>query len=279
MIKIVTDSAAGLATDVIQQHGIEVVPLYVHFGEQTYRDGLDLSNERFFAMLKAVANLPTTSQPSAGDFVAVYRRLAADGSTLLSIHLSSVLSGTFASACAARDMMIDADIHVVDTLTISACQGLMVMEAVRAATAGQSIQAILDRLEVMKNGVKLYFAVDTLEYIHKGGRIGGAEALLGTLLQMKPILTLQNGRVESFERVRTRAKAVARLREIVLEGAAGHSQVRLGILHAAAPDEAQKLHDDLVGLVNPVEVMFFEVGPVIATHTGPGTVGVALFVE
>ncbi len=279
MIKIVTDSTSNLAPDVAQQYNIEIIPLYVHFGEQIYKDGLDLSNDQFYALLQSASKLPTTSQPSAGDFLQVYERLAADGSTIISIHLSSVLSGTCASAFTARDMMSNAAIHVVDTLTISACLGLMVLEAARMAQDDQSVQAILDRLEIMKSNFHLYFAVDTLEYLHKGGRIGGAQALLGTALQMKPILALQSGRVESFERIRTWNKVTARLKDIVVDAAAGRSQVRLGILHAAALQEAQKLYDELMGKIKPVETMFFDVGPVIATHTGPGAVGVGFLVE
>ncbi len=279
MIKIVTDSAAGLTPDMAKQYGIEVIPLYVHFGEQTYREGLDLSNEQFFAMLKTTPKLPTTSQPSAGDFLGLYKRLTADGSPIISIHLSSLLSGTCASACAARDILTGAQIHVIDSLTISAGQGLMAIEAARLAAAGQPVEAIVDRLETMKNGFELYFVLDTLEYLHKGGRIGKAQALLGTALQMKPILKVKSGPVEPYERIRTRAKAVARLKEIVLNATNGHAQVRLGILHTAAQEEAQKLYDDLVPHIKPVETMLFEVGPVVATHTGPGAVGVSFLAE
>jgi DegV family protein with EDD domain len=280
MIKIVTDSTSDLSLDVARQHGIEVVPLRVHFGEQTFRDRLDLSSQQFFRLLKSSPRPPTSSQPPAGEFLELYRRLAADGSSIISIHLSSRLSGTYASACAARDMLEGANVHVVDTLIISACQGWMAMEAARMAAAGQPVETILDRLEYMKKNSHLYLTLDTLEYLHKGGRIGGAQALLGTALQVKPILMVQDGRVEVFERIRTRPKAVARAKEIVLHHAAGHKRVYLAILHAADEDIAHRLHDELVPqLDNLVESAVVEVGPTISTHTGPGGLGVAFFVE
>ncbi len=280
MIKIVTDSTSDLSPDVARQHGIEVVPLRVHFGEQTFRDRIDLSSKQFFRLLKSSPRLPTSSQPPAGEFLEVYRRLAADGSSIISIHLSSLLSGTYASACAGRDMLGSANIYVVDTLIISACQAWMAMEAARMAAADQTVEAILERLEFMKKNSHLYFALDTLEYLHKGGRIGGAQALLGTVLQLKPILVVVDGRIEVFERIRTRPKAVARAKEIVLQYTAGYKRVHLAVLHAAEADLAQQLHDELVPQIdNLVESAVVEVGPTISTHTGPGGLGLSFFVE
>ncbi len=280
MIKIVTDSTSDLPSTVAQQHGIEIVPLYIHFDEQTFKDRLDLDIDRFFTMLTEAPKLPTTSQPSAGDFLEVYKRLTADGSAVISIHLSSKLSGTYASACAARDMLPDADIHVVDTLFISINLGWMVLKAARMAAAGKSVDEILERVTAMKDHSCLYLTVDTLEYLHKGGRIGGAQALMGTVLQMKPILVVQNGQVEAFERIRTRAKAIARMKQVVLDSVAGASQVRVGVLHTRIPQEAQALHDELATQVgNLVEAAITEVGPVIATHVGPGALGLVFCAE
>lgn len=280
MIKIVTDSTADLPAAVARQHNIEIVPLYLHFGDQVFKDGQDLDIDRFFDLLTHSPKLPTTSQPSPGDFVDLYKRLTADGSTVISIHLSSKLSGTYASACTARDMLPDANIHVVDTWFISLNLGWMALEAARLASAGASADAIVERLAIMKERSRLYLTVDTLEYLHKGGRIGGAQALVGAILQMKPILVLQDGRVEAFERIRTRVKAIARLKQIALDSVAGAQQVRLGVLHTRVPDQAQALHDELVAqLDNLVETAIGEVGPVIATHVGPGALGVVFVAE
>lgn len=279
MIKIVTDSGSGITPEVASQFGVTVVPLYVHFGMQTFREGVDLELDEFLSRLKSAPQLPTTSQPSAGDFLEVYKPLIADGSEIISIHLSSRLSGTVASANTACEMLPGAGIHVVDTQFISVAQMTMVLEAARMANAGRSAQAILDRLKQIIAGAHIYFVVDTLEYLQKGGRIGKAQALLGTALQMKPILALEEGIVEAKERIRTKSKAVARLRDLVVHETAGSSRIYLGILHAAVPDEAQRLQTDLLSRLKPFEITMGQVGPVIATHTGPGVVGVAFYAE
>jgi DegV family protein with EDD domain len=279
VIKIVTDSGSGITPEVARQFGVTVVPLYVHFGTQTFREGVDLEFDEFLSRLKSAPQLPTTSQPSAGDFLEVYKPLIADGSEVISIHLSSKLSGTVASANTACEMLPGAGIHVVDSQFISASQLTMVLEAARMANAGRSAQAILDRIKQIIAGAHIYFVVDTLEYLQKGGRIGKAQALVGTALQMKPILALEEGVVEAKERVRTKSKALARLRELTVHETAGRSRVYLGILHAAAPEEAQQLEADLLSQLKPFEITMGQVGPVIATHTGPGVVGVAFYTE
>ncbi len=279
MIKIVTDSASGIPPQVAQQYGISAIPLYVHFGNEMFRDGVDIQLPEFLSRLKSAPQLPTTSQPSAGDFMELYKSLTADGSQVISIHLSSKLSGTVASAHAAREMLPGASIHVVDSMFISAAESTMAIEAARMAAAGRDAPTILARLNDLIAGFRLYFAVDTLEYLQKGGRIGRAAALLGTALQMKPLLALEDGIVEAKERIRTKSKAVARMRELAAQEIAGRSCRYLAVLHAAAPEEAHQLMADLESQLKPVETMMAEVGPVIATHTGPGVVGTAFYAE
>ena len=279
MIKIVTDSASGITQEVGRQHGITVVPLYVHFGTETFRDGVDIRPSDFFSRLKSSPQLPTTSQPSAGDFLEVYKSLTADGSEVVSVHLSNKLSGTVVSACTARDMLPGARIHVVDTQFIAAAQELMVMEAVRMAAAGQDAEAILARLNKLIAGFHFYLTLETLEYLEKGGRIGKAAALLGTALQMKPIVEIRDGAVEAAGRVRSKSKAVAQMLELVKQGTSGRSRVYLGVMHAAALEEARAVETDLVSKLKPVEMTMAEIGPVVAVHTGPGTVGVAFYAE
>ena len=279
MIKIVTDSGSGVGPDVAQQYGISVVPLYVHFGNDTFREGVDIQLPEFLSRLKSAPQLPTTSQPSAGDFLELYKALAADGSEIISIHLSAKLSGTVASAHAAREMLPAARIHVVDTQSISAAQFVMAVEAARMAAAGRDAQAILARLGQLIAGFRIYFVVDTLEYLEKGGRIGKASALLGTALQMKPLLALEDGVVEAKERIRSKSKAVARMQELAVQDTAGRKCRYLGILHAAAPQEAEQLRSDLVSQLAPGETIMAEVGPIITTHTGPGVVGAVFYAE
>lgn len=279
MIKIVTDSGSGIPPQVAQQYGISVIPLYVHFGNEMFRDGVDIQLPEFLSRLKVAPQLPTTSQPSAGDFMELYKSLTADGSQVISIHLSSKLSGTVASALAAREMLPGASIHVVDSQFISAAEGTMAIEAARMAAAGQDASAILARLNNLIAGFRIYFVVDTLEYLQKGGRIGKAAALLGTALQMKPLLALEDGVVDAKERIRTKSKAVARMQELAAQETAGRSCRYLAVLHAAASEEAHQLMADLESQLKPVETMMAEVGPVIATHTGPGVIGAAFYAE
>ena len=279
MIKIVTDSASGITPEAGRQHGITVVPLYVHFGTETFRDGVDIRPPDFFSRLKSSPQLPTTSQPSAGDFLQVYKSLTADGSEVVSVHLSNKLSGTVVSACTARDMLPAAHIHVIDTQFIAAAQELMVMEAVRMAAAGQNAEAILARVNELSAGFHFYLTLETLEYLEKGGRIGKAAALLGSALQMKPIIEIRGGAVEAAGRVRSKSKAVEQMLKLVMQGTSGRSRVYLGIMHAAALQEARAVETDLVSKLKPVEMTMAEIGPVVAVHTGPGTVGVAFYAE
>lgn len=279
MIKIVTDSTSGITPEVAQQYGITVIPLYIHFGTEMFRGGIDIQLPEFFTRLKSSQKLPTTSQPSAGDFMQVYQPLVADGSEILSIHLSSKLSGTVASAHAAQEMLPGARIHVVDTQFISAAEGWMAIEAARMATAGKDVPTILARLNQYIASFRMYFVVDTLEYLEKGGRIGKAAALVGTALQMKPLLMLQEGIVEAKERIRTKSKAVSRMQELVREETAGRKCLFMGLLHGAAREEASQLEAALVPAVKPAETMISEIDPVIATHTGPGVVGVIFYAE
>jgi DegV family protein with EDD domain len=279
VIKIVTDSGSGITPEMAQQYGITVVPLYVHFGTETFREGVDIHLSEFLSRLKSSPQLPTTSQPSAGDFLEVYKPLTADGSEVISIHLSSKLSGTVASAHTAREMLPDASIHVVDTMSISAPQAFMVIETARMAAAVQDVPAILARLEKLIAGFRIYFVVDTLEYLQKGGRIGKAAALLGTALQMKPLLAIEEGIVEAKERIRTKNRAMVRIQELAAQETVGRSCRYLGVLHATAPDEACQLEAHLVSRLAPAETIMAEVGPVIATHAGPGLVGAAFYAE
>jgi DegV family protein with EDD domain len=279
VIKIVTDSGSGITPEVAQKYDITVVPLYVHFGSETFREGVDLQLPEFLSRLKSAPKLPTTSQPAAGDFMQVYEPLLAEGHEIISIHLSSKLSGTIASVNTAKEILHEDHIHVVDSQFITVIQAMMAIEAARMAEAGKSVQDILARMDQFIAGSHIYFVVDTLEYLQKGGRIGKAQALLGTALQMKPLLALEGGVVEAKERIRTKSKAVARMQELVMQETAGMTCRWLGVLHAAAPQEARQIEEELIPKVKPTETVISEVGPVIATHTGPGVVGVAFFAE
>jgi DegV family protein with EDD domain len=279
MIHIVTDSTASLPAELVKRNAVHVVPQVVNFSGQIFRDGVDLTIAEFYQRLSAAREVPTTSQPSAGEFAALFSRLTADGSTVLAIVVSHELSGTYLSAQGAREMLPDADIHVVDSRSVSAPLAFMVIEAARLARAGVDVESIKARIAPMTAGFHIYFLVDTLEYLRRGGRIGGAAALLGTALKMKPILVIQRGRVEPFERVRTKTKAVARLLDLVRVGLdpARDGKMYLALVHGNVPDQAATLHAELAKEFNPHETMLTDLTPAIATHVGPGVLAVAFY--
>jgi DegV family protein with EDD domain len=277
MIKIVTDSTAYLSEAIVRQHDIRVVPLYVHFGEEAFREGVDLSDEEFYARLKKAPTLPTTSQPSAGEFHQVFEELTEDGHEIVTLTISSKLSGTWNSAMAAKEMLPDARISIVDTFSTAVGLHLMVNAALEATAAGATRQEIVERIEEIKKTSQLWFAVDTLEYLAKGGRIGNARAFMGTLLKVKPILTLQDGAIEPCEQVRSKPKALARMVEIAEEYVGSNGpQAKVAVLNALVPAEAEALAEKLVERMGCAQPLLGDLGPVIGTHTGPGVVGIAL---
>jgi DegV family protein with EDD domain len=273
MIKIVTDSSAYLPADLVQEHDIHVIPLKVLFGEQTYRDEIDLSHQEFYRMLVEAETLPTTSQPSAGEFFDLYSELSKDGHEIISIHISSKLSGTVSSAQSAKEMLPDAKITIIDSASTAMGLGLMVLTAARAAAEGKTAAEIVAAVEEMIPAMNVVFVVDTLEYLQKGGRIGGAAALLGTLLRVKPILCLKDGRIEPLDKVRSKRKALARLLEVVEECVGPGTPVRVAVLHAQVPDEARELEQEVHARFNCTECYLAELGPAVGAHTGPGLVG------
>jgi DegV family protein with EDD domain len=279
MIKIVTDSTAYLPETTIRQHDIRVVPLCVHFGEETFKEGVDLSQESFYARLKEAPVLPTTSQPSVGEFHEVFKELVDGGHEIVVLTISSKLSGTWNSAMAAREMLPEAGISVIDSLSTSIGLQLMVEAAAEAVAAGATRQQIVDQIEEIKQKIYLLFAVDTLEYLAKGGRIGNAKAFMGTLLKIKPILALQDGLIEPLEQVRSRRKALTRMLDLIVEHLGDNgSQAKVAITHALVPEEAEICKGELLDRLGCSEPLLTEVSPAIGTHTGPGVIGVAVYV-
>ena len=279
MLRIVTDSSACLSPDLREAYDIEVVPLNVHFGRTTYQEGVDIDNESFYHLLSQAEQLPTTSQPSAGQFLEVYSRLVANGDSVISIHISSKLSGTYQSAMAAKAMLPESDITVIDTLSVSMGHGLTVLAAAEAVQKGKDLDEVVALVERAINGVQVLFVVDTLEYLQKGGRIGGAAAFMGTLLNLKPLLEIRDGRVEPLERVRTRRKAVRRALEVVAERFDGQGPLRMTVIHAQCPEEADELAQRMRDTFTCSNLHLAELSPVVGTHGGPGTLGLGGYAE
>ena len=277
MLRIVTDSSADLSRDLLDAMGIQVVPLKVHFGTTTYREGEDLGSTEFYQLLSQAEQLPTTSQPSAGDFYEMYAPLTANGDSVLSIHISSKLSGTCQSALAAKDMLPEADIIVIDSLSASAGHGMVVLAAAEAVRKGKGRDEVIALVERVIKGLEIVFVVDTLEYLQKGGRIGGAAALAGTLLNLKPLLEIRDGRVEPLAKVRTRKKALRRALEVLAKRFDGQDSLRMMVLHAECPEGAEQLAQQVRERFGCTSLQLAEIGPVIGTHAGPGTLGLAAY--
>lgn len=280
-VAIVSDSSANIPEDVLQQHNITTVPLSVIWGSEVLRDGVDISAQGFYTRLKSDKVSPTTSQPSPADFLKVYNRLLDEGYEILSLHISGKLSGTMDSAVQARNQLAGKPIEVVDTLSASMALGYIALQCARAVAQGASLREAkaLAVSAIPRTGA--LFAVSTLEYLHRGGRIGGAAAFLGTTLNLKPILKLTDGRVEAVERVRSMGKAVDRLLDLLVD-IVGQQPVRLSGLHADAQAEVEELMEKArqrFAADQVKEMLVTQVSPAIGAHTGPGTVGMAYMLE
>ncbi len=280
-IALVTDSTAYLTPDLRARYGVHVIPLYVHFDTRTYRDGVNLDTETFYRLLATSPTLPTTSQPSIGEFVTLYRRLAKEAEAIISIHISSGISGTVTAAEMARQAVMEElasppRIYVVDSRITSVGMALLITAAGRAIAAGKNAEEVVRQVETLRERLKVVFAVDTLTYLHKGGRIGGAAALLGSMLQIRPLLYFREGKIDLLEKARTTRRARQRMLELASQWAGGRP-IRAAIVHANAPGAADALRIRMVENFDCRELFVLEFSPVIATHVGPGTVGVALY--
>ena len=276
-IAVVTDSTSWMPRDLLAKYNITMAPQLLIWGDQTLRDGIDIQPDEFYARIKTAKVMPTTSQVSIPTMESIFRERVEKGMEVIGIFVSSKLSGTIQSAMQAREMMGAAGekVHVVDSQATAMAMGFQVLATARAIADGANLADAIAVAEKARDHTGVYFAVDTLEFLHRGGRIGGAQRLLGTALNMKPVLALQDGRVEAIERIRTKSKAVDRVIEIVMEKTKGKSPIHLATLHANAPQEAKEMLERASKELNPVEALFTEVSPVVGNHAGPGVVGLA----
>ncbi|MFJ2261302.1 DegV family protein [Streptomyces sp. NPDC087844] len=271
-VAIVTDSTAYLPPRTMERHGITAVPLTVVLGDQALEEGTEIS-ARSLALALQKRRSVTTSRPSPEVFAETYRRVAESGATgIVSLHLSSEFSGTYdAAVLAAREAPVP--VRVVDTGMVAMALGFCALAAAESAEAGGTVDEAVTAAEKRAAGTYAYFYVDTLDYLRRGGRIGAAQALLGSALAVKPLLELEGGRIELREKVRTATKAIARLEEIVADRA-GSAQVDIAVHHLAAPDRASALAERLrVRVPGLADLHVSEVGAVIGAHTGPGLLG------
>ena len=275
---VVTDSTATVPKDLVQQLGIHVVPVLLTFGDQTFRDGVDIRPSEAYRQLRTGIHLPKTSAPSVGDFLRVYATVGREASGIVSIHMSSDLSATYSTAVLASRLIDDVPIRIVNCGTAAMGQGFVVLEAARAAASGATLDEVVSRAEEMGPRMNIFLTLDTLKYLHRGGRVGGVATLAGTVLQIKPVLHLVDGRVEPFAKPRTRRKATRLILQQVAKEADGR-QLHAAIFHADVPEEAQELRLQVAERFNCSELYVTEFTPVMGAHTGPGVLGVAFYVE
>jgi DegV family protein with EDD domain len=278
MVKIITDTTSCLSAEFSRRYGVPIIPQIVSFGEESFYEGSQIDQATFLARLKTSPVLPKTSAPPPDLFTHAFERLVPLGEPILCIHPSTEVSGTVRSAQVAAKDFPDADIRVIDTRLIGSPIASMVELAAVWAQDGLDIDTIHARLNDMIPRGRIYFLVATLEYLQKGGRIGGAAALVGSLLQIKPILAIQDGRVEQYEKERTHKRAIARLVEIVAEQYPRQTNGYLSIMHAGVPEQGTALAQQLSDLLKIEQIPIFDVPPAIVTHGGPGILAVSFFV-
>jgi DegV family protein with EDD domain len=281
MTIIVADTTCGLPRQLLEDRCIFLIPQIVTFGEESYYDDIDLDTATFLRKLKASSTLPKTSAPEPSLYYPVFAEARKKGENVIVVAPTGKVSGTVRSAETAAQDFPSVDIRVVDTETVSCNLGSMVLVADNMAKAGKSADEIVAKLRDMIPRGRIYFLVDTLEYLAKGGRIGGAKKLLAELLEIKPILQVRDGQVESFEQQRTKKRALARLVEVVVESCKGGKEAHLSVLQVEADPtgEAQALVEELKSKVHVSHIPIYELPPAIVVHAGPKAIGVGFFVE
>jgi DegV family protein with EDD domain len=275
----VTDSSAYLPEEETRGLDIHVIPLWMFWDDDRIRDGVDLTPKQFYTRLRNSDTIPTSSQPSAGEFITFFKQLSQDYDAIAAVLVSSQLSGTVASALAAMKELPEIPIKLVDTLGVSMSLGFCVLAAAKAAAAGQSLEQVCAAAEDMSKRVHFLFAVDTLEFLHKGGRIGGAKALFGTALSIKPLLHFQEGRIEPLMQVRTKKKAIATMLDVAEERLAGKSMVEAAVLDVDVPEEGDRVGEMVKARFPGTRIIRTPVSPVVGTHAGPGTIGFVFYSE
>ncbi len=273
-IRIITDSICDVPKEYVERYDIRVIPLTVNFGDQSYKDGVDLTLKEFLDKLEKAEVLPTTSQVPPGEFLEAYREEIAKGNKIISIHGSSQLSGTYSSAVIAADQAGGEDIKVIDSSGITLGAGILAIKAARLAKEGMDQDGIVQEIEESKKRVKSFFILDTLKYLHKGGRLSLTASLAGSILNIKPILTVAHGKLELFEKARGIKKAISMLMDTIKDNGWTLDGKVIGLNHIADPEHMSMLEEELRKEYGIKEIIRGEVGSVVATHGGPGAVAI-----
>lgn len=275
---VVTDSTAYIPKELRDNHNIHMIPLNVIFGEASYKEEVDMSWKDYYKEVKAHEDLPTTSQPAYGELIALYEKLGETYDAIISIHLSSGISGTYNSAVSADGMLENVKVYPFDSEISCMAQGFYAIEAAEMAEKGAAPEEILSHLDHMKTSMRAYFMVDDLSHLQRGGRLSGAQAFIGSLLKVKPILHFENKLIVPFEKIRTRKKALNRLFELFDEDAGTGKPMRAVVIHANREEEADQIIEDLSQKYQHVEFYKSHFGPVVGTHLGEGAMGIAWYI-
>jgi DegV family protein with EDD domain len=274
-VVLVTDSSGYIPQELIDRYKIRVAPLVLIWGKESFLDGVDIQPDEFYRRLKTAKVMPSTSQATPLTMREIFGRILNEGDEVLGIFIGSELSGTLASANQARDELGKEKIELVDSTSIAMAMGFQVLAAARALEKGAKLQEAAEAARQTISHTGVVFTLDTLEFLQRGGRIGAASRYLGSALNMKPILEIRGGRDEPIERIRTKSKALDRVLDIIGERINGQTPVRLSTIHALAEEEAKQLLEKAVNRFHPVEAYMAVASPVVGTHAGPGTVGLA----
>ena len=278
-VVVITDSSAYIPESAMAGLQIPVIPLWLLWDGENLRDGIDILPSTFYPRLRASQTLPTSSQPTVPEFIDFYQGVAQNADTIVSVLVSSKISGTIDNAQTAVDQLSELDIRIIDSYNSSMGLGHVVLAAARAAAEGKTMDEVISAAEKMRDQINFIFVVDTLEYLHRGGRIGGAKRIFGSALRVKPLLEFRGGQIEPVEQVRTKKKAYERLLEIASERLAGKTMMEATIADIDNPADGDRVAQMVVERFNPNRIHRAEVSPVVGTHTGPGTIGFAFYSE
>jgi len=279
-IAILTDSVTCFPPRLAEEHNIHVIPVHINFGGRSYRDEVDITPAQFYKMLRQAVDLPTTSSPSVGEYQALYRELGQGAEAIVCITYSGSLGMGYSSAVAASKTLNSPRVRIVDSRTALMAEGFLALEAARAAAEGENLAGVVRRVEELVPKVNLFIVFETLEYLHQSGCIGKTKALLGSVLQIKPILCVptEKGIVDVLGKARTKRKAMNQMLNLMAEKV-GDNPVHAAVQHADVPEEAWRLTEEIATRFDCVELHFADFSPVVGTHTGPGAISVAFYTE
>ena len=280
-VAIVSDSCTSLPEAFFEEYGITMVPYFVNIGKESLRDLIDIRRDEFLEILRHAKRLPTSANPGAGDYLEAFNQAAKRAREIVSVHMTSVGSGGYQAACIAKEMALevlpDVRIELVDTLNVSMAHGWMALEAARAAMAGASVESILALMKRMIPVTRMLQTADTLRYLYMGGRIGKAKHLFGSLLNIKPIISMEEGEIVALGQERSRKRAYERMIELIVDKVGKGARIKAAVVHAADEDAAEVLRSMVEQSFSCEEMLVTEFSSALAVHTGPGTVGVCYY--